>query len=93
MGPVHKICQIKSDTMKNLFEIYTDMSREGKEDMKNILVTLNLMLVFSASAATTERGFLKLNTDKTSLCTRLSSETLSYIMRIGIENIPVTISL
>ena len=47
------------------------------------------MLVFSASAAATELGFLKLNIEKTSLFARLNSHTLSNIMRIGIENIPV----
>ena len=50
---------------KSLFEIYTDLLREGREDMKNILVILNLMLVISASAAAPERGFLKLNNEKT----------------------------
>ena len=46
---------------KNLFEIYTDLLREGREDMKNILVILNIMLVISASTAAAERDFLKLN--------------------------------
>ena len=75
---------------KNLFEIYTDLLREGREDMKNILVILNIMLVISASSCAAERGFSKLNIEKTSICTRLNSKTLSNIMRIGIENIPMT---
>ena len=58
--------------------------------MKNILVILNIMLVISASTAAAERDFLKLNIEKTSLCTRLNSKTLSNIMRIGIENVPMT---
>ena len=56
--------------------------------MKNIHLILNLMLVNSAStAAAAERGFPKLNIEKTSLRTRLNSKTLSNIMRIGSENI------
>ena len=73
-----------------MFEIYTDLLREGREDMKNIHLILNLMLVNSASTAAAERGFPKLNIEKTSLRTRLNSKTLSNIIRIGIENIPVT---
>ena len=90
MAPVQKICQITSDTKKKFVRIYTDLLREGREHRKHILVILNLMLVISASAATSERGFSKLNIEKTSLRTRLNSKTLSNIMRIGIENIPVT---
>ena len=41
------------------------------------------MLVISASTAAAERGFSKLNIEKT-------TETLSNIMRTGIENIPAT---
>ena len=58
--------------------------------MENILVILNIMLVISASTAAADHGFSKLNIAKTSLCTRLNSQTLSNIMRIGIENIPMT---
>ena len=63
--------------------------------MKNILVILNLMLVISAStaaaaAAAVECDFSKLNIEEPSLHTNLNSKTLSNIMRIGIENIPVT---
>ena len=74
---------------KNLFEIYTDFLREGREDTKNILVILNIMLVISANTASADRGFSKLNIDKTSLCTRFNSNTLNNIMRVGIENIPM----
>ena len=76
---------------KNLFEIYTDLLREGREGMKNILVILNIMLVISASTAAAERGVSKLNIEKTSLRTRLNSKILRNIMRIGIENIPMTV--
>ena len=48
------------------------------------------MLVISTSTAAAERRFSKLNIEKTSLRTRLDSKTLSNIMRIGTENIPVT---
>ena len=58
--------------------------------MTNIIVILKLMLVISASTAAAERRFSKLNIEKTSLRTRLDSKTLSNIMRIGTENIPVT---
>ena len=75
---------------KNLFEIYTDLLREGREDMKNILAILNIMLVVSASTAAAECGFLKLNIEKTSLRTRHNSKTLSNIMRIDVDNMPMT---
>ena len=58
--------------------------------MTNIIVILKLMLVISTSTAAAERRFSKLNIEKTSLRTRLDSKTLSNIMRIGTENIPVT---
>ena len=64
-----------------MFEIYTDLLGQGREDMKNIHLILNLMLVNSASTAVAERGFRKLNIEKTSLRTRLNSKTLSNIMR------------
>ena len=48
------------------------------------------MLVISASTAAAESGFSKLNIEKTSLCTRLNSKTLSNIMHIDIGNIHVT---
>ena len=48
------------------------------------------MLVISTSTAAAELRFSKLNIEKTSLRTRLDSKTLSNIMRIGTENIPVT---
>ena len=67
------------------------MLRGGREDMKNILVILNINAgYFCTSATAAERGFSKLNIEKTSLRTRLNSKTLSNIMRIGIENIPMT---
>ena len=74
-----------------MFEIYTDLLREGREGMKNILVILNIMLVISASTAAAERGVSKVNIEKTSLRTRLNSKILRNIMRIGIENIPMTV--
>ena len=58
--------------------------------MTNIIVILKLMLVISTSTAAAEGRFSKLNIEKTSLRTRLDSKTLSNIMRIGTENIPVT---
>ena len=85
-----KSVKLQVKQRKNLFEIYTDLLREGREDMKNILVILNIMLVISASTAATERGFSKVNIEKTTLRTRLNRKTLSNIMHIGIENIPVT---
>ena len=60
MAAIQNICQIISDTRKNLFEIQLIL-REGTEDMKNILVIFNLMLVTSASTAAAECGFSKLN--------------------------------
>ena len=38
-------------------------------------------MLISASTAVAERGFRKMNTEKTSLRTRLNSKTLSNIMR------------
>ena len=55
----------------NLFEIYIDLLREGIEYMKNIFAILNILLFISASTASLERSFSKLNIKKTSLRTRL----------------------
>ena len=55
----------------NLFEIYIDFLREGIEYMKNIFAILNILLFISASTASLERSFSKLNIKKTSLRTRL----------------------
>ena len=89
-SPFRRSIKLQMTQRTNLFEIYTDLLRESKEDMKNINVILNLMLVISTSAAAAERGFSKLNIKKTSLHTRLNSKTLSNKMHTGIENIPVT---
>ena len=88
--PFRRSIKLQVTQRTNLFESYTDLLRESKEDMKNIIVILNLMLVISASTAAAERGFSKLSIEKISLHTRLNNKTLSNIMHTGIENIPVT---
>ena len=87
MATLHKICQITSNTKNNLFKIYTDLLREGRENIKNILPILNIMLFISASTAPVEHGFLKLSIKKTSLHTRLKkNKTLSNCDKVWCEN-------
>ena len=60
-------------TQERIYSKLILILREGTEDMKNILVILNLMLVTSASTAAADCGFPKLNIEKTSLHTRLKT--------------------
>ena len=47
------------------------------------------MMAISASTAAAERGFSKMNLEKTSPCTRMGSKTLSNLKRIGVDGIPI----
>ena len=70
--PFTRFVKLEVKQRKNFFETYIDSSREGRENMKNILAILNIILLISASTTAAERGFLDLNIDKTSVRTRLN---------------------
>ena len=44
-------------TKKVLFEIYIDILREARANMKNIIVLLNVMVVILADTVAVEQGF------------------------------------
>ena len=57
-----------------MFEIYIDLLREVRENMKNILAILNIVLFISASTTAVVLGFLKLNIRKTSLLSGVNKQ-------------------
>ena len=44
-------------TKKVLFDIYIDILREARANMKNIIVLLNIMVVILADTVAVEQGF------------------------------------
>ena len=58
----------------NLFEIYIDLLRKVRENMKNILAILNIMLFISGSTTAVVLDFSKLNIRKTSLRTGVNKQ-------------------
>ena len=78
----HRVARLR---LNKIFDVYTDLLKEKDEDMKGMLILLELMLTFSASTAACERGFSSMNMSKTKLRTGLNLKTLDSLMRISID--------
>ena len=52
-----QVAKTQLSTKKVLFEIYIDILREARANMKNIVVLLNVMVVILADTVAVEQGF------------------------------------
>ena len=65
--------------------VYTDIMQENDDEVRGMLILLQIMMAVSSSTAACERGFSCMNRQKTNLRTCLSHQSLDDIMRIGID--------
>ena len=78
-----KVLQVKNPS-KNDLEIFIDIVSKPS-DIEGMVILTKIMMTFSASTASCERGFSAMNNEKTSLRTRLKNEPLDDIMRIKVN--------
>lgn len=74
---------------EKLIDVYADMLNENDDELRGMLVLLEIMMTISSSTAACERGFSCMNNQKTTLRTTLSHSTLDDIMRISIDGPPL----
>ena len=87
--PLFRSC-VNKRRHEKMIDIYTDTLKENDEDMKGMLLLLEIMMTFSASRAACERGFSAMNRQKTKLRTSMSHKTLDNVMRICVDGGDVT---
>ena len=68
-----------------LYDVYSDLLKENDDDIKGMLLMLELMMTFSGSTAACERGFSSMNWQKTNLRTTMAHETLVNVIRINVD--------
>ena len=69
----------------SLLDIFSDITCRNSEDIRGMIVLLQIMMTISPSTAACERGFSCMNREKTTLRTGLTEGTLDDIMRINID--------
>ena len=81
--PLFREKEVKNPS-KNDLETFTDTVSKPS-DIEGMVILTKIMINFSTSTASCERGFSAINNEITSLRTRLKNETLDDIMRIKVN--------
>lgn len=74
--------RVKKRRQDKLFDVYSELLGSAAEEVKNILVLVNIMVTISPSTAECERQFSAMNNIKTALRSSLNQDTLEALMRV-----------
>ena len=88
--PSLKASVAKGKHFKKPREILVDLLCDKPDELKHILVLVEIMMTLSPSSAAVERGFSKMKAIKTSRRNRMSNSTLSMMMMANHIKVPLT---